>query len=77
MKKNPYGLTQRELEVVYYLTLSYTNKEIADVLNITHHTIKAHVSAILIKLGCKNRTEAALFAQLNIDFNFPPNLGQP
>ncbi len=55
-------LTSREKEVLYYLTKSLTNKEIASILDITHHTIKAHISAILNKLECKNRTEAALYA---------------
>ncbi len=74
---NNYGLTARELEVLYFLTLCYTNKEIAKTLHVTHHTIKAHISAILIKLGCKNRTNAALFAKEHIDFNLPPNSEQP
>lgn len=55
-------LTDRELEVLHYLTKSLTNKEMAEILDITHHTIKAHISAILRKLDCKNRTEAALYA---------------
>ncbi len=55
-------LTDREIEVLYYLTKSLTNKEISSILDITHHTVKAHISAILRKLGCKNRTEAALYA---------------
>ena len=58
-------LTERESTVLYYLTQSLTNKEIAEILNVTHHTIKAHISSILEKLGCKNRTDAALFAHKN------------
>lgn len=60
-----YTLTERESTVLFYLTQSLTNKEIAKLLNVTHHTIKAHISAILHKLSCKNRTDAALFAQKN------------
>lgn len=56
------NLTAREKEVLFYITKSLTNKEIASILDITHHTIKAHISAILNKLKCKNRTEAALYA---------------
>ncbi len=55
-------LTEREQEVLFYITKSLTNKEIASILDITHHTVKAHISAILYKLQCKNRTEAALYA---------------
>ena len=72
-----YTLTERESTVLYYLTLSLTNKEIADILNVTHHTIKAHISAILHKLGCKNRTDAALYAQKNNLFIHRPSLKRP
>lgn len=65
MSESDEKLTERETEVLYYLTKSLTNKEIAAILDVTHHTIKAHVSAILKKLQCKNRTNAALFALQN------------
>ncbi len=74
-------LTDRELEVLYYITKSLTNKEIASILGITHHTVKAHIGAILRKRGCKNRTEVALLAlQHNLFknlFNHRPDLEQP
>ena len=53
-------LTEREEEVLEYLKQGLTNKEIGEVLHITYHTVKAHVSSILYKLHCKNRTTAAL-----------------
>ena len=53
-------LTEREEEVLRCLKEGLTNKEIAEELNITHHTVKAHVSSILYKMNCKNRTKAAL-----------------
>ncbi len=62
MEEDKHELTEREEEVLYYLTQSLTNKEIASILDITHHTVKAHISAILRKLRCKNRTESALYA---------------
>jgi len=34
------------------------NKEIADRLHISEHTVKFHVSSIIGKLGASNRTEA-------------------
>jgi len=34
------------------------NKNIADRLNISEHTVKFHVSSILSKLGASSRTEA-------------------
>ncbi len=62
MLEDDKNLTDREQEVLYYITKSLTNKEIASILDITHHTVKAHISAILRKLKCKNRTETALYA---------------
>ncbi len=62
MEDDKMNLTEREQEVLYYITQSLTNKEIASILDITHHTVKAHISAILRKLRCKNRTESALYA---------------
>ena len=62
MEEDKHELTETEEEVLYYLTQSLTNKEIASILDITHHTVKAHISAILRKLRCKNRTESALYA---------------
>lgn len=56
-------LTERELEVVQYMKMGLTNKEIADKLTITHHTVKAHIAAILRKLGAKNRLEASMIAR--------------
>lgn len=57
-------LTQRESEVLQYVVDGLTNKEIAQILNITHHTVKAHVSSIIRKIGGKNRLNIALIAVL-------------
>lgn len=54
--------TARELEVVQLLASGLTNKEIAQRLGITEHTIKFHVNAILGKLGAQTRTEAVVQA---------------
>lgn len=56
-------LTEREEEVLGCLKMGMTNKEIAEILNITHHTVKAHVSSILYKLNCSNRTMAVLVSE--------------
>lgn len=55
-------LTDRELEVLEYITEGCTNNEIAQHLTITHHTVKAHIASILRKMGVKNRLGAALLA---------------
>lgn len=51
-------LTPREREVVQLLAEGLPNKAIADRLQITEHTVKYHVAAILAKLGAQTRTEA-------------------
>ena len=56
------NLTEREIEVLEYVVQGKTNKEIAQILMVTHHTIKAHVASIIKKIGVKNRLEAALVA---------------
>ena len=64
-------LTEREQDVLYYLSQGLTNKQIGEILNISYHTVKAHISVILEKLNCKNRTDAALTAQKNNLINHP------
>jgi len=51
-------LTPREQEVLRMLARGLANKEIAARLNISEHTVKFHVAAILGKLGAASRTEA-------------------
>jgi two-component system, NarL family, response regulator YdfI len=51
-------LTPREQEVLRMLALGLANKEIASRMNISEHTVKFHVAAILGKLGAASRTEA-------------------
>ncbi len=57
----PTSLTAREQEVLGYVTLGATNREIADGLFISENTVKTHVSNILEKLGLRNRVEAARY----------------
>jgi NarL family two-component system response regulator YdfI len=54
----PEALTRREREVLQMLAGGLANKEIAARLNISDHTAKFHVAAILGKLGAATRTEA-------------------
>lgn len=56
-------LTLRQFEVLRLLGEGYTNKEIAQTLEITERTAKAHVAAIFESLGAENRTQAVLAAQ--------------
>ncbi len=56
------GLTAREREVLYWLALGLTNKEIAKKMILSEKTVKNHVSRILKKLELTDRTKAAVLA---------------
>jgi DNA-binding NarL/FixJ family response regulator len=51
-------LTPREVEVLVLLRQGMSNPDIARLLNVTRHTAKAHVAAILVKLEATDRAEA-------------------
>jgi len=51
-------LTIRETEVLQLAAQGLANKQIANQLGISEHTIKFHLSTIYTKLGASNRTEA-------------------
>jgi DNA-binding NarL/FixJ family response regulator len=52
------ALSAREIEVLALMAQGLANKNIADRLNISEHTVKFHVSSILSKLAASSRTEA-------------------
>lgn len=56
------GLTQREIEIVYYIACGESNKEIAEKLFISEKTVKNHVSSILRKMSLGDRTQVAVYA---------------
>ncbi|WP_205697900.1 helix-turn-helix transcriptional regulator [Conexibacter sp. SYSU D00693] len=55
-------LTRREQEVLDLLALGMTNAQVAERLVISEKTAGHHVSRILMKLGVRNRAEAAAYA---------------
>ena len=55
-------LTPREIEVLHLLAEGMTNRAIAQRLEISEHTVKFHVNAILGKLGAQSRTDAVVRA---------------
>jgi two-component system, NarL family, nitrate/nitrite response regulator NarL len=55
-------LTPREREVLDLLALGLSNREIAERLGISFHTVKFHVNSILGKLGAVSRTEVVALA---------------
>lgn len=60
-------LTPRERDILSALAGGSSNKEIAARLGMAERTVKHHMTNILSKLQLKNRVEAALFAQKNIN----------
>lgn len=55
-------LTPREAEVLSCITKGCSNREIADELGIAEKTVRIHVSAVLEKMGARDRTQATIFA---------------
>lgn len=55
-------LTPRESEVLTCITQGRSNREIADELGIAEKTVRIHVSAVLEKMGARDRTQATIYA---------------
>lgn len=55
-------LTRRQCDVLALISEGKSNKLIADALNMTESTVKAHVKQIIKRLHVANRTQAALIA---------------
>ena len=56
------SLTPQQVRVLMMLSQGLLNKQIAYELNVSEATVKAHVSAILQKLGVESRTQAVILA---------------
>ncbi len=55
-------LTPREGEVLACITQGRSNREIAEQLKIAEKTVRIHVSAVLDKMGARDRTQATIYA---------------
>jgi two-component system response regulator DesR len=56
-------LSEREREVLALIAAGSTNREIAQRLYLSPHTVKEHTSALYRKLHARNRAEAVQRAQ--------------
>jgi DNA-binding NarL/FixJ family response regulator len=54
-----FGISLREAEVLLWLTHGKSNKEIAEILQLSPRTVNKHLEQIFEKLGIENRTAAA------------------
>ncbi|KJV26190.1 LuxR family transcriptional regulator [Aquitalea magnusonii] len=57
-----FRLTQREAEVLHWLSLGKTNRDIADILGMSPRTVNKHLEHVFAKLGVETRTSAAAMA---------------
>jgi len=62
-RKNAFGLTARELEVLAALRGGASNSAIAGQLSLSTRTVEHHIASILRKAGVGSRGEAIAFAQ--------------
>ncbi|MDD7114958.1 MAG: response regulator transcription factor [Lachnospiraceae bacterium] len=57
--------TERELQVLRFMTTGVPNAVIAEKLGIAENTVKNHIRHMMEKTGCKNRTELAIQARVS------------
>jgi DNA-binding CsgD family transcriptional regulator/tetratricopeptide (TPR) repeat protein len=68
-RENPFGLTDRQLEILRLLVEDLSNAEIAARLHLSSKTVDHHVSAVLARLDVHSREEAAALARQHFLFN--------
>lgn len=56
------GITNREQQVIPLIADGFSNKEIAQKLNLSVYTVKSHVHNILTKLAINNRVQIVRYA---------------
>ena len=57
------GLTPREAQVLELVCKGFSNAEVGEALAVSESAVKGYVSAIMRRLGCKNRVQVVLKAR--------------
>jgi DNA-binding CsgD family transcriptional regulator len=70
-RENPFGLTDRQMEILGLLVEDLTNADIAARLHLSSKTVDHHVSAVLAKLDVHSREEAAKLVRRHPHFQKP------
>ena len=65
VEKDPFGLTEREHEILKLLVEGLTYAEIADEVTLSFHTVHAHLRSIYGKMGVSSRNQATRVAMEN------------
>ena len=60
--ENAFSLTAREGEVLHWLSMGKTNRDIAQILGLSARTVNKHLEQVFQKMGVDNRTAAAVMA---------------
>jgi len=66
-----WGISDREKELIELIEMGKPNREIADIMHISSHTVKNHLYNIYRKLGVKNRTELVHFIHCQVTSGDP------
>jgi DNA-binding NarL/FixJ family response regulator len=61
-RRGPYGLTEREVQVLAKVAAGLSDKEIAAKLFLSESTVKSHLRTVYQRLRLRNRAQAAAFA---------------
>ncbi len=64
-KPDKNSLSEQEISILTLAAQGLENTQIAKILFVSHHTVKAHMTSVFRKLGAANRTEAVYIAIKN------------
>jgi DNA-binding NarL/FixJ family response regulator len=60
--KDPWGLSELELDILRYVAKGLSNAEVGRVMNIERRTVRTHLSHIYKKMGVNTHVEAVVMA---------------